>query len=228
MILYGGLTNSFNVLDIGNATPFSRTGAVTRHLAIQEEQLSSFPMYGAVVRRLQAPTHHKILGAVTTHKIAPIKFKMTFATSRHTALGANALGLQINNLKDILRFPTPANTYDIYPYVVSDIYKVLGTTNPYVISASKLTFETAPTGTITVVPFNRLQLYVDDIEEMIVTNIIPDRAEFSNIVVSGDFGFSLSKTGPWTNTLQVTNKFYVKALTGSTTINITADVLPRG
>lgn len=213
MILYGGLVNQFIVLDIANAVPFSITGAVLEQMAPAVEPTDGiFPIYGATLISKTAPIRHKVYGAVLVNKIAPTRLKELYAVHKIAHLGANIIGLSISGLDQLLVFPTPSKVYNIYPYNSSHIARVEGTTEEYIIVGNQLIFNNAPTGTITLVPFNRLQSDIETVHRLVCTNTIPTRAAFKNIQLSGNFSFSLNSTGPWSNPLSVQEGevFYVK------------------
>ena len=234
MILYGALKNHLVVLT-GGSSPFTLYGAV-RHRAtvavISTE--TTFPLYGAVLINKLAPTKLKIYGAVRRRLTAPKHFLYYSSKISHTSLGANISGLSISQITKDLHFSTPAFIYDISPYYINDVYKVIGGID-YLIVGKQLIFNTLPTGPIRVIPFSRLQINADEIKLMTVENLIPTRAEFKDIVVSSNgFMFSLDQI-TWTTSLAVDSIFYVKApsMVADGTdmtqeIFVSARVLPRG
>lgn len=233
MILYGGLLNQYVVYDIANAVQFSLYGAVRPRLTPTVEQSTTWPIYGGLKTIRQAPVKVTIYGAMFTRMTAPVKHVLYGALLNTAAKSCNISGLSISNIAEIKRFPTPDYKYNIYPYLVSDVAKVIGLTD-YLIIGSEIICTSLPAGAITVIPFNRLQLKAEEVKQLQVINLIPDRAEYQNITVSGSLEFSLDQV-TWTNSLVVEDVFYVRApamaVDGtdySKDIELTATVYPRG
>ena len=233
MILYGGLLNQYVVYDSANAVPFSLYGAVRPRLTPTVEQSTTWPIYGGLLTVKNAPTRFTVYGAQFTRLTAPVKLSRYGALLVTAAKGCNISGLSISNIAEIKRFPTPDYKYNIFPYLISDVAKVIGITD-YMIIGSEIICTTLPAGPITVIPFNRLQLKAEEVKQLQVINLIPDRAEFLDIVVSGSLEFSLDQV-TWVNQLTVTSTFYVRApamaVDGtdySKDIELSASVYPRG
>lgn len=250
MILYGALQSNYNVLFYWDGIPFTILGAVERRKAPEVVQATSFPIYGALLHTKKAPKFFKTPYGVKHSLIAPnlfrtnyallnqfkvtLTFNKTFALKHITSPGAKIYGLNVSDIKYNLTFNTPALSYDIAPYYAGDVLTVLGTNIPYSISLTTLTFESVPTGPITVVPHRRLQIYSDEVKELTIVNTIPTRAEFFDIQVNGGFQFSLDGQN-WNNTLNVVDKFFIKApnlaqdgVDLNQALTITAKVFPKG
>lgn len=248
MILYGATRNIYNALT-------SPTGPLVVYGSIVvrsgPEEATVFPLYGAVKVMAIAPVALAILGAIKITKVAPTKFKLLGplktvrqAPSYIRLRGAiktlatrsvNISGLNVSDIAQAMTLETPDVSYNIYPYLASDVKAVVGTELPYRIVEHDLLFDEAPAGPIDLVLFNRLQLYADEVRQLTVINTIPSRMDFSDVRVSGDFQFSLNAAGPWVNELTVNSVFYVKAPTlpaiGSDYtkhLTVTAVATPRG
>jgi hypothetical protein len=230
MILYGGLLNQFNVIYGG--TPFTIYGGIKKQLT---KEGATWPIYGAMHVIKSAPTHILVYGATTCSLVSPTHKMWLGAVRQTTAIGVNISGLSISAIPKSLYFETPAYMYNIYPYRVSDVSAILGTTELYTITDSTIIFQTIPAGPIRIILFNRLLLMADEIKQLEVINTISNRVEFTDIQVGGNFTFSLNATGPWSNPLTVTDFFYIKApsmsIDGSDftkDITVSAKVFPRG
>ena len=232
MILYGAIKNSFTLL-LGSGTSFTIKGAVLSRSG--PEATTAFPIYGSLITLRNAPNKFTLLGPVKVNRNAPQCINMLGAVRSFQTLSPNISGLVISDIDAVLTFNTPSTVYNIYPYYSSDVKTIIGTTLPHRIVERNLLFDTLPEGPIHVIPFHRLQVYANEIRQLTVVNTIPNRLEFTHINVSGDFLFSLNSTGPWTNSLDIVNTFYVKApnitLIGSNfsqEFTVTATAIPIG
>ena len=250
MILYGAIQSNYNVLFYWDGIPFTILGAVERRKAPEVVQATTFPIYGAVLCTKNAPKFFKTPYGIKHNLTAPnlfrtnyallnsfkvtILFKKLYALKHITSPSAKIYGLNVSDIKYNLIFNTPSLSYDISPYYAGDILTVLGTNIPYSISLTTITFESMPTGPITVVPQRRLQIYADEVKELTVVNTIPNRAEFFDIKVNGGFQFSLDGQN-WNNTLSIIDRFFIKApsllqdgIDLGQALTITAKVFPKG
>lgn len=238
MIIYGALLNSYNLY--ATADLFTIYGAIRTEAGPEVEfnfpvfgpvykeikVATSFSIMGPIVKTTEAPVHFSILGSIYKTKVSP-RFSLLGAIYhskkpydkivirggivKSVSRFINITGLNISDIAISKTFTTPSLLYSIYPFHISDIKEVLGTNLPYQIIGTDLIFSTLPTGPITLVPYSRLKVYTNEIKKLIITNTIPDKLEFTDITVSGDFELSLYETGPWDNTLDVLDSFYIKA-----------------
>lgn len=207
MIVYGSILNKFSLYQ--NGTSFTIFGAVKNLSGPETSQ--NFPIYGPILTNKAATIKINILGSVLNSILANDKFTIFGSVINNNKASINLTGLSVDNIAVRKILPIPSLIYNIYPYLVSDVKKILGTDLPYIIIGHELIFSTMPENSISLVLFNRLNMYSNDIRKLTLSNLIPTRVEFRNIIVSGDFLFSLNSTGPWTNTLAVIDSFYVKA-----------------
>lgn len=232
MILYGATRNLYNALFLSNGnikiygSVFTRSGP---------EETTTFPLRGAVKVTRLAPTRFQLLGPVKTVRQAPSHIALRGAIKTLATRSVNISGLNVSDIAQAMSFETPDVKYNIYPYLSSDVKTVHGTSLPYRIVEHDLLFDEAPAGSIDLVLFNRLELYAEETRQLRVTNTIVNRMDFTDVRVSGGFQFSLNVNGPWTDTLTVVDKFYIKAPTlpavGSDYtkhLTITAVATPRG
>lgn len=248
--IYGG---THMIAGPEQATVFPIYGPMLREYAINKSYLlanNPFSLYGGMKQLIgPEPTHFPLYGPVYVTRLAPAKFTfrgpvktIRLAPANITVYGSklvtiypsvNISGLTVSDIAISMTLPSPDVSYDIYPYLESDVKTVIGTDLPYRIVEHNLLFDTQPTGPITIVPYNRLQLYTEEIRQLTVTNTIPNRMDFTNIQVSGDFLFALNASGPWFSTLTVLDNFFIKApaLTQSSytqQLLVTATATPRG
>jgi hypothetical protein len=207
MIVYGSVLNKFSLYSVG--TNFTLLGAIKTIRGPESSQ--TFPIYGAVLVEKIAPIKINYTGAIVSNITAGNKFTIYGPVSLNKKASINISGLSIENIAVRKVLPVPSLVYNIYPYLISDVKKILGTDLPYEIVGNNLIFSTEPEGSISLVLFNRLNIYSNSIRKLTLSNLIPTKAEFRDITVSGDFLFSLNSTGPWTNRLNVIDTFYVKA-----------------
>jgi hypothetical protein len=209
MILYGAVKNSFS--SYITHTHFTLYGGIITQAG--PEQIFSFPILGPVVSQVYPAAKFSLLGPTLVTVNPAIGFKQYSAKLTITTTGINISGLVISDIAILKTFDTPSLSYSIYPFIISDVKLVLGTTLPYQIVNNDLMFTTLPEGPITIIPYNRLQIYAEEVKQLHVVNTVSSRLEYSDIVVSGDFQFSLNPTGPWSTELEVIDTFYIKAPT---------------
>lgn len=213
MILYGGLLNSHSVLNPANATPFTLTGALRIRAAIAVVQAdTAFPIYGALRTQRLPPTYFTIYGAHNKRLILPVMQEFYGAVRNQTVLSFQIENLTLSTIGIKRTYNTPKLTYDISPYTMADIYKVIGAAY-YTVTGSILTVTTLPTGPIEIIPNSRAVLWANEVAQVVLGNTAPTKYAFSNINITGDVQFSTSNVGPWTNSItpNIGDTFYIKA-----------------